>query len=38
MKPAARKKVKAKKKLLFKEVAKVGKAKATVYKGAEAGP
>jgi hypothetical protein len=32
VKPAARKKLKAKKKLLFKETAKVGKAKATVYK------
>jgi hypothetical protein len=32
VKPAARKKVKAKKKLLFKETAKVGKSKATVYK------
>jgi hypothetical protein len=32
VKPAARKKVKAKKKLLFKETARVGKARATVYK------
>lgn len=32
VKPAARKKVKAKKKLLFKETVKAGKAKATVYK------
>ena len=32
VKPAARKKLKAKKKLLFKESAKVGKRKATVYK------
>jgi hypothetical protein len=32
VKPAALKKVKAKKKLLFKETAKVGKSKATVYK------
>jgi hypothetical protein len=32
VKPAARKKVKAKKELLFKETVKAGKAKATVYK------
>jgi hypothetical protein len=32
VKPAARKKVKAKKKLLFKETVKAGKSKATVYK------
>lgn len=32
VKPAALKKVKASKKLLFKESAKVGKSKATVYK------
>jgi hypothetical protein len=32
VKPAARKKVKTKNKLLFKETAKVGKTKATVYK------
>ncbi len=32
VKPAARKKVKTKKKLLFKEIARVGKAHATVYK------
>jgi hypothetical protein len=32
VKPASRKKVKTKKKLLFKEVARVGKTRATVYK------